>query len=323
MGVVLDPNEIVYPPKASALRIMAEVRTFSEEVTPMVTAQVNEAHRAMRVNRDERPLYWAGVDWRNRLGNVLEPFAKPRERNCAGFAVAGALRANLAVHGAGERVGDPGQLNPYFILGLAREDHPLLRDGRRRMLHSALSVVNLYGAPPLGVGPQGIKEIETPFRAQAPRYFDAAKRNKIQSHVDLGGFLGDWSAWLRLMGPIIVQMNIDQELFDFDHVTREKPLIGYRPGLMAKNGRSDKYAGHCVVVVGYIPDEPEQPELMRDTFVVMNSFGPEWGDRGFGYIKVDTAKKCFIDGYGLIFREHLGYTFQAKHRNLEPQLRQV
>ena len=47
--------------------------------------------------------------------------------------------------------------------------------------------------------------------------------------------------------------------------------------------------GHCVALVGYTPD----------TFIVRNSWGTSWGDKGFGYASLDYAQAAFTEAYGI------------------------
>ncbi|MGQ0669311.1 MAG: C1 family peptidase [Actinomycetota bacterium] len=47
--------------------------------------------------------------------------------------------------------------------------------------------------------------------------------------------------------------------------------------------------GHAVAIAGYTPDR----------FVVRNSWGTTWGDRGFAYASAAYAQAAFTEAYGI------------------------
>jgi C1A family cysteine protease len=47
--------------------------------------------------------------------------------------------------------------------------------------------------------------------------------------------------------------------------------------------------GHAVALVGYTPDR----------FIVRNSWGTTWGDKGFGYASSAYAQAAFTESYGV------------------------
>jgi C1A family cysteine protease len=47
--------------------------------------------------------------------------------------------------------------------------------------------------------------------------------------------------------------------------------------------------GHAVAIVGYTPDR----------FIVRNSWGTSWGDKGFGYASLSYAQDAFTEAYGV------------------------
>lgn len=289
------------------------VRLLPPELMPQVPPAFEKAWTRDRTKKKGRPVYWTGIDWRDllrtelALPGALTPGNQGKEDTCFGFAVAHALRANIAI----QRKTDIGMPNPFFIWAAARERVKRLGPGHPNYLLEALSVVNNYRTPK-GRSPS-FREVQggsflralprhaLEFRASQPK---AGVTHKLQSIVDLGSWLGDWSAWLHAYGPIVVNMTVDRERYDA--VTPRNPVLtGYRGGMAFDGELTTKYGGHDVVVVGYKPvTDPRYP----DSFVFMNSYGTAWGDGGFAYVSVDEAQKCFRRGYGLLFREQLGYT---------------
>ena len=47
--------------------------------------------------------------------------------------------------------------------------------------------------------------------------------------------------------------------------------------------------GHAVALVGYTADR----------FIVRNSWGTGWGDKGFGYASLAYAQQAFTEAYGV------------------------
>lgn len=62
-----------------------------------------------------------------------------------------------------------------------------------------------------------------------------------------------------------------------------------------RKGKLDKYrplkdaGGHAVALVGYT----------KNYFIVRNSWGLKWGDKGFGYASLAYAKRAFNEAYGV------------------------
>ena len=173
------------------------------------------------------------------------------------------------------------------------------------MLEDALTLIDQYGTPKGSQVPTG------PIDKEIRERFDAASLHKAQGFDRLGTWLGQWAAWLRFSGPIVVQMNIER--IPFDALSNAKSpkdaVIQYTPGQHKGGPTTTIYASHVVVLLGYIPKDAP---LNADSFILLNSFGKNWGDNGIAYVPVKTAQQCFIAGYGLTFREHFGYTYAGK-----------
>jgi hypothetical protein len=293
-----------------------------------IPAAVEQAHSDERkLPLDKRPVYWRGRDWRDydwkeqkftaRQGRrwclqaqtlaagPLTPIDQRPHDGCAGAAVASCLRANLAIH----RGGDPGPLNWPFIWGLARERDAQLRDRRSGLLGEALWVVNNYDTPDADNPPSADEASATGVLKQVrglAREFKLEPRQlgqgrKIQGVVNLGAWLGDWSAWLHAYGPIVANMMIEPEKFNR---LKQEAKIEYQPGQVSDGALTNIYKAHAVTIVGYLGIEDQQ---YPDSFVVLNSYGDDWGDGGYAYLRVRTARQCLTSGYGLLLREHLAY----------------
>lgn len=305
-----------------------EVRVTPEAFLPRIPPHIDKQHEQRRLEPDpcQRAVYWRGIDWRKELAQdgraeALTPLDQGGNDTCVGFAVAHALRANVAIH----RNLDVGALNPYFIWAIARERVRGVDRGGQPLpelfLLEALRAVNNYGTPSLELGPRYEDVIRDSYlrricadalESRSERDREDAALRKVQSIVDLGCFLGDWSAWLHATGPIVAHICIDRP--SYGKVSANDPVMrGFEPGRAYDGELSRRYGGHTVVIVGYNAVDHENPNL-RDTFTLMNSYGPNWGDGGFFYVPVDDARLSFRIAYGLLLREHLGYDRHGRPR---------
>lgn len=78
--------------------------------------------------------------------------------------------------------------------------------------------------------------------------------------------------------PVVIGMALPKSFYAIDATGL------FKPELTDKNFISD-YGGHAMAVIGY------DDSRFGGTFEIINSWGPEWGDKGFAYVKYDD----FID----------------------------
>lgn len=144
-------------------------------------------------------------------------------------------------------------------------------------LKAALDISRKFGA---------VLDTLLPFRSgvlyqdAANSFYAIAARLKIASYFNLGQDLTKWRLWIAFNGPILTRLNVDAT---WDNA-------------MSTNGKLDIYkpntvrGGHAVALVGYTPTR----------FIVRNSWGLSWGDKGFGYASHSYASKAFTEAYGVI-----------------------
>jgi C1A family cysteine protease len=88
-----------------------------------------------------------------------------------------------------------------------------------------------------------------------------------------------FKAWLANNGPILTALDCDHAWFNVK-----------RDGLLEKYDAKSAEGGHAVSIVGYTPTH----------FIIRNSWGPGWGDKGFAYASYDYAKRAFKEAYGIV-----------------------
>ena len=111
-------------------------------------------------------------------------------------------------------------------------------------------------------------------------FYSLAAQLRITSYHNLGGNLADWRRWIALNGPILTRLTVDQT---WDRAAQTR---GHLKTYLKNTARG----GHAVCLVGYT----------KDYFIVRNSWGRSWGDRGFGYAWNAYAKKAFTEAYGAV-----------------------
>jgi C1A family cysteine protease len=147
-------------------------------------------------------------------------------------------------------------------------------------IKTALDVSRKYGA---------VREKVLPFASGAlfsgdeKAFYPRAARYKIASYFNLSlrraSDIEAWRRWIAQNGPILTRLNVDRTWND----ARDT------------DGNLDTYeedtagGGHAVALVGYTPDR----------FIVRNSWGTTWGDKGFGYASLAYAQDAFNEAYGV------------------------
>ena len=64
----------------------------------------------------------------------------------------------------------------------------------------------------------------------------------------------------------------------------------HRVSVSAPSVEETAGGGHAIALIGYTPDR----------FIVRNSWGKDWGDKGFGYATDQYAEEAFTEAYGVV-----------------------
>ncbi len=111
-------------------------------------------------------------------------------------------------------------------------------------------------------------------------FYSRAAKHRITSYNNLGDNLDDWRKWIAFNGPILVRLDIDTT---WDNAT-------HTGGHLKDYIDTQTRGGHAVCLVGYT----------QDYFIVRNSWGEQWGDKGFAYAANKYTKAAFTEAYGAV-----------------------
>jgi C1A family cysteine protease len=118
------------------------------------------------------------------------------------------------------------------------------------------------------------------FPGEPKTLYALAAQFKITSYFNLGRDLDNWKSWLANHGPVLTRVDVDRT---WDNAKQT-------------GGNLDEYlpatarGGHAVAFVGYTTDR----------FIVRNSWGLDWGHKGFGYASPQYAQAAFTEAYGVV-----------------------
>lgn len=200
--------------------------------------------------------------------------------SCVGWAAADSVLRWHFVQGTLLAKEEP--LSPRFLWMASKETDQFVArpttfiETEGTSLKSALDVARRFGAVKDPVLPFGSGKL---YSGKGNTFYAVAARLKIGMYFNLGRELANWRTWLATKGPILTRLDVDSTWDQAD----------------LTNGRLDTYhletarGGHAVALVGYT----------RDRFIVRNSWGTGWGDKGFAYASLAYAQEAFTEAYGV------------------------
>jgi C1A family cysteine protease len=203
--------------------------------------------------------------------------------SCVGWATAeGVVRYQMTKAGKLKRTE---QLSPRFVWMSSKETDEFTArpesfvEEAGTSLKSAMDIVRKYGAVKMSLLPF---HVETKmFIGSENTFYAAAAQMKVASYFNLEKDLNKWKSWLASTGPILAGLSVDAT-WDSAASTQGN-LDTYQP--------STARGGHAIAIVGY---------TAAGRFIIRNSWGTAWGDKGFGYATPEYIAAGFFDeSYGV------------------------
>jgi hypothetical protein len=204
--------------------------------------------------------------------------------SCVGWASAeGVVRYHMVM---ANRLGKKAMLSPRYVWMAAKETDELTQrpasfleeDGTS--LKAAMDVCRKFGVVTAALLPFPINTLM--YTGQENTFYATAAQRRITAYFNMGKNFNQWKSWLASHGPILVGVSVDNT---WDNAT-------------ATHGNLDTFmpntvrGGHAVALVGY---------TATGRFIIRNSWGTAWGDKGFAY-----ALPAYISG--AFFNESYGVT---------------
>jgi hypothetical protein len=200
--------------------------------------------------------------------------------SCVGWASADSvLRWHLVKAG---RLLKTQLLSPRFVWMASKETDQFITrptafiETEGTSLKAALDVARKFGVVRDSVLPFASGKL---YPGEANAFYALAAQRKLSAYFNLGTNLSNWRTWLATKGPILTRLNVDDT---WQNATATS-------GNLDDYKEDTKRGGHAVALVGYRPDR----------FIVRNSWGTDWGDRGFAYASLAYAQEAFTEAYGV------------------------
>ena len=147
-------------------------------------------------------------------------------------------------------------------------------------LTAALGIAQKFGVVTDKVLPFTLGGSAQMYTGTANTFYALASQRRIAAYFNLGRDLSAWRNWLATKGPILTRLDVDNA---FMQATTTK-------GKLDSFNAAASLGGHCVALVGYV----------NGLFVVRNSWGTGWGDKGFAYAADSYAQPAFTEAFGVV-----------------------
>jgi C1A family cysteine protease len=183
------------------------------------------------------------------------------------------------------RLAKTDMLSPRFVWMASKETDSFTSrpetfiEGAGTTLKAAVDIMRKYGTVPDALLPFHISTFM--YLGNENTFFATAATRKIASYFNLFKNLTNWRSWLAGNGPLLVALNVDAT---WDNATATGGKLDiFQPNTVR--------GGHAVAIVGYRSD---------GRFIVRNSWGTGWGDKGFAYPTDAYVNAAFYnESYGV------------------------
>lgn len=203
--------------------------------------------------------------------------------SCIGWAVADSLlRYHFVKSGQLQKTE---RVSVRYVWMAAKEtdtarDHPTtFIDDSGTSAKAALRVIRKFGVVKASVLPFDGRMV----RMKEAAFLELAAQLKVKAYVNLTkgkrGTLDRFKAWLAHQGPILVRLKCDST---WNRVKSD--------GRLGRYHKRRAQGGHALAIVGYTPTH----------FILRNSWGKHWGDKGFAYASYAYTEAAFREAYGVV-----------------------
>ncbi len=203
--------------------------------------------------------------------------------SCVGWATAeGVVRYHMVTAG---KLGQSEPLSPRFVWMASKETDESTTlpetfiEGAGTSLKAAMDIARKRGVVTNKLLPFHVAT--KMYTGDEDAFFAQAAQRKISAYFNLRRDLAKWKSWLASHGPIMAGIAVDAT---WDNATATKGNLDvFQPNTVR--------GGHAITVVGY---------LANGRFIIRNSWGTGWGDKGFGYASPEYIAAAFFDeSYGV------------------------
>ena len=219
--------------------------------------------------------------------DLRKPWWKVNDQGSTGSCVGWASTDSVARYHfvKANRLGQNELLSPRFTWMASKETDVFVTrpetmiEGAGTTLKAAVDILRKYGAVPESLLPFQIST--NLYLGDDNVFYATAATRRIAAYFNLQRSLPNWRTWLATKGPLLVGLAVDAT-WDNATATQGK-LDAFQPGTVR--------GGHAVAVVGYRAD---------GRFIIRNSWGKNWGDKGFAYANEDYINAAFFnESYGV------------------------
>ncbi|MCP2298135.1 C1 family peptidase [Nocardia amikacinitolerans] len=197
--------------------------------------------------------------------------------SCVGWATGdGLMRYHLVT---ASKLNSDRRVSPRFVWMASKETDAFFQrpetfiEGAGTELKSAVEVCKKYGVVEESLLPFHIQT--KMYRGQENTFWAHAATLRIASYFNVGKNLNQWKTVLADGRPILAGFMVDDT---WDNATANG-------GFLEDFAAGTERGGHAVAIVGYLPS---------GHFIVRNSWGTAWGDKGFAYASPKYIKGAFF-----------------------------
>lgn len=243
-----------------------------------------------RAKKPKKPTLKRGVDFR---GSMPLWGARVEDQKDTGACVGHAAGTVLWYHWMKEGVyGLSSKFKPsYRYLWMASKemdpfvDYPsTMIEGDGTYIKSVVDVMRKFGC----LLSSDLSMSGKLSRLASSTFNEKAKRGSIASYYALtsgsGSSKQSFKYWLSNHGPIITRLNIDD---GFVNPSKREDFV-------LERYTGAKYGGHAVVIAGY------RVRGGRAEYLVKNSYGKRWGNKGYLWVSDAYANLAFTESYGIV-----------------------